>query len=71
MLEESVRSFPSGTDDINYAFALFNLGDALLRSGRAAEAVPILEQRLLIPNQTSVVEAELEAARAAAAESGQ
>ncbi len=71
VLEESVRSFPSGSDDLNYAYALFNLGDALLRSGRAAEAVPILEQRLLIPNQTGAVQAELEAAQAAAAESGQ
>jgi serine/threonine-protein kinase len=71
VLEESVRSFPPGTGDIDYAYALFNLGDALLQSGRAAEAVPILEQRLLIPDQTSAVQAELEAARAAAAESGQ
>lgn len=70
VLEESVRSFPAGTDDVNYAYALFNLGEALRRSGRAAEAIPILEQRLLIPNQTETVERELAAARAAAGESG-
>jgi len=71
VLEESVRAFPAGSEDLDFAYALFNLGDALLRSGRAAEAIPILEQRLRIPNQTEVVAAELEAARAAAAESGQ
>ena len=71
VLEESVSSFPPGTEDLDFAYALFNLGDALLRSGRAEEAIPILEQRLQIPNQTGVVQAELEAARAAAAASGQ
>jgi serine/threonine-protein kinase len=62
-LEESVATFPAGTDDINYAYALFNLGSALRLSGRAAEAIPILEQRLQIADQTGAVAAELEAAR--------
>ncbi|HEX3240560.1 MAG TPA: serine/threonine-protein kinase [Solirubrobacterales bacterium] len=62
-LEESVSTFPPGTDDINYAYALFNLGNALRLSGRAAEAIPILEQRLEIADQTGAVAAELEAAR--------
>jgi tetratricopeptide (TPR) repeat protein len=63
VLEEAVASYPEGTEDVGYAYALFNLGDALRLSGRPDEAIPILEQRLEIPNQTSTVERELEAAR--------
>lgn len=66
VLEEAVASFPEGSEDVNYAYALFNLGNALRLSGRPDEAIPVLEQRLEIPNQTSTVEAELEAARAEA-----
>ncbi len=67
LLEEAVRAFPPGTQDINYAYALFNLGNALRLSGRPEEAVPILEERLQIPNQVGTVTAELEAARSEAA----
>jgi serine/threonine-protein kinase len=63
VLEESVRSFPPGSEELDYAYALFNLGDALLRSGRPEDAIPVLERRLEIPNQTDVVREELEAAR--------
>ncbi len=63
VLEEAVASYPEGTEDVGYAYALFNLGDALRLSGRPDEAIPILEQRLEIPNQTATVERELEAAR--------
>jgi serine/threonine-protein kinase len=66
MLEESVRAFPPGTESIDYAYALFNLGNALRLSGRAEEAIPVLERRLEIPNQTEVVRRELEAARSEA-----
>ena len=66
VLEEAVASFPEGSEDLNYAYALFNLGNALRLSGRPEEAIPVLEQRLEIPNQTETVEAELEAARAEA-----
>jgi tetratricopeptide (TPR) repeat protein len=66
VLEEAVASFPGGSEDIDYAYALFNLGHALRLSGRAGEAVPILEQRLQIPDQTATVEQELEEARAEA-----
>jgi serine/threonine-protein kinase len=66
VLEEAVASYPEGSADLNYAYALFNLGSALRLSGRPDEAVPILERRLEIPNQTSTVEEELEAARAEA-----
>jgi eukaryotic-like serine/threonine-protein kinase len=64
VLKRAVRSFPPGTTDLNYAYALFNLGNALRLSGRAQEAIPILERRLEIPNQTETVRQELEAARA-------
>ncbi|HXF32407.1 MAG TPA: tetratricopeptide repeat protein, partial [Solirubrobacterales bacterium] len=63
ILEEAVRAFPAGTEEIEYAYALFNLGDALRRSGRPEAAIPVLERRLEIPNQTDVVERELAAAR--------
>jgi eukaryotic-like serine/threonine-protein kinase len=66
VLEEAVASFPEGSEDLNYAYALFNLGNALRLSGRPEEAIPVLERRLEIPNQTGTVEAELEAARSEA-----
>jgi eukaryotic-like serine/threonine-protein kinase len=66
VLEEAVGSFPEGSEDVDYAYALFNLGNALRLSGRPEEAIPVLEQRLQIPNQTATVEEELEAARAEA-----
>jgi tetratricopeptide (TPR) repeat protein len=68
VLEEAVASFPEGSEDLDYAYALFNLGNALRLSGRPDEAIPVLEQRLQIPNQTATVEEELEAARSEAAE---
>jgi tetratricopeptide (TPR) repeat protein len=66
VLQRAVRSFPKGTTDINYAYALFNLGNALRLSGSPQEAIPILKERLQIPNQTDTVRAELAAARTAA-----
>jgi eukaryotic-like serine/threonine-protein kinase len=63
VLEEAVSAFPPGTEDVNYAYALFNLGNALRLSGRPEEAIPVLERRLEIPNQTAAVRGELEAAR--------
>jgi serine/threonine protein kinase len=68
VLEEAVGSYPEGSEDLGYAYALFNLGNALRLSGQPDEAVPVLERRLEIPNQTSTVEEELEAARAEAGE---
>jgi serine/threonine-protein kinase len=66
VLEEAVSAFPAGTEEPAYAYALFNLGNALRLSGRPEEAIPVLERRLEIPNQTGTVERELAAARAAA-----
>ena len=67
VLERAVNEFPEGTSDINYAYALFNLGQALRLSGRPDEAIPILEQRLQFNNQRGEVQAELAKARQAAA----
>jgi tetratricopeptide (TPR) repeat protein len=63
LLEEAVAAYPEGSEDLDYAYALFNLGNALRLSGRPEEAIPVLEKRLEIPNQTETVEAELERAR--------
>ncbi len=66
LLQQAVESFPEGTTDIDYAYALFNLGRALRLAGRPTEAIPYLEQRLQIPNQTATVRRELALARRAA-----
>jgi eukaryotic-like serine/threonine-protein kinase len=63
ILQRAVDSFPPGTGDLSYAYALFNLGRSLRLAGRPDEAIPILEQRLAIPNQRGVVLRELELAR--------
>jgi len=63
VLQRAVEAFPSGTRDLQYAYALYNLGRSLRLAGRPAEAVPILERRLEIPNQRGTVKRELKAAR--------
>jgi serine/threonine protein kinase len=63
VLQRAVDAFPSGTTDINYAYALYNLGNALRLAGRPEDAIPILEQRLQIPDQQGVVAQELELAK--------
>ena len=69
VLQQAVDSFPPDTTDLNYAYALFNLGKSLTSAGRPDEAIPILERRLEIPNQTETVQAELDRARQQAGES--
>jgi eukaryotic-like serine/threonine-protein kinase len=48
---------------LDYAYALYNLGRSLRLAGRPTEAIPVLEQRLAIPNQRGIVKRELDAAR--------
>jgi eukaryotic-like serine/threonine-protein kinase len=67
ILRRAVASFPPGSTDLTYAYALYNLGHALRMAGNPQAAIPILERRLRIPDQTATVQAELDAARAAAA----
>ena len=68
VLQEAVASWPEDSRELTYAYALFNLGQALNRSGRAAEAIPYLEKRLTWDNQTDKVQAELDDARRNAGE---
>jgi serine/threonine protein kinase len=69
LLRQAVNAFPEGTSDINYAYALYNLGHALRLAGHAKEAIPILEQRLQISDQSGVVAQELAAAEQQAGQS--
>ena len=62
----AIEAFPEGTTwdtDMNYAYALFSLGKALRLAGRPDEAIPVLEARLEVPNQTETVQKELDLAR--------
>ncbi|HEY3729338.1 MAG TPA: protein kinase [Solirubrobacteraceae bacterium] len=51
---------------LTYAYALYDLGRALMLSGDPKDAVPVLEQRLKIPDQTPVVQQTLDQAKRAA-----
>jgi serine/threonine protein kinase len=65
-LQRSVEAFraQSRKGDIGYAYALYNLGNALRLSGRPAEAIPFLEERLQVSNyKRGIVKKELETAR--------
>jgi serine/threonine-protein kinase len=66
-LRRAVAAYPTGSTDLTYAYALYNLGRSLRLAGRPAEAIPYLERRLRIDNQRGVVRRELAAARAASA----
>jgi serine/threonine protein kinase len=66
ILRQAVEAFPEGSTDLDYAYALYNLGHALRLSGHPEEAIPILERRLQFPNQRGTVAAELARARAEA-----
>jgi eukaryotic-like serine/threonine-protein kinase len=68
ILQQAVAAWPQDSGDLRYAYALFNLGKALNRSGRAAEAIPYLEKRLLWDDQRATVQAELDLARKNAGE---
>jgi serine/threonine-protein kinase len=67
VLKRAVAGYPRSSTDLNYAYALYNLGRSLLLAGKPAEAIPYLQQRLGFDNQRDVVRRELAAARAAAA----
>jgi serine/threonine protein kinase len=67
VLRRAVAAFPQGTSDLRYAYALYNLGHALRLAGEPGQAVPVLERRMRIPNQTDTVRRELDAARRDAA----
>jgi hypothetical protein len=54
---------PASSTCLTYAYALYDLGRAVRLSGAPRAAVPILERRLQIDNQRSIVGAELQLAR--------
>jgi eukaryotic-like serine/threonine-protein kinase len=65
-LQRAVQAFrdQGRTGQIDYAYALYNLGNALRLSGRPADAIPYLEERLRISNfKRGVVKQELKTAR--------
>jgi hypothetical protein len=65
-LQSSVEAFRAQgrKGDIGYAYALYNLGNALRLSGRPADAIPFLEERLQVSNyKRGIVKKELETAR--------
>jgi eukaryotic-like serine/threonine-protein kinase len=65
-LQRSVDAFRAQrrTSQIAYAYALYNLGNALRLSGNPADAIPYLEERLRISTyKRGVVKHELETAR--------
>jgi eukaryotic-like serine/threonine-protein kinase len=63
ILQDAVASWPEDSTDINYAYALFNLGKSLNRSGNPDEAIPYLEKRLNWNDQRETVQAELDLAK--------
>ncbi|HET8977493.1 MAG TPA: serine/threonine-protein kinase [Solirubrobacteraceae bacterium] len=56
-LRKAISSATPGS--LTYAYGLYDLGRSMVLSGHPAEAVPVLEARLKIPNQTAVVQQEL------------
>jgi eukaryotic-like serine/threonine-protein kinase len=69
ILRQAVAAAPHSS--LTYAYALYDLGRSLRLAGEPAAAIPILQARLQIPNQTDVVRHELTLAmQAAGASSG-
>ena len=66
MLQQAVASWPEDSQDIEYAYALFNLGKSLSESGDPEAAIPYLEKRLTFDDQRGTVMRELKRAQRAA-----
>jgi serine/threonine-protein kinase len=65
-LQRAVSAFRTQgrTGEVDYAYALFNLGNALRLSGQPAAAIPYLQERLRISNyKRGVVKKELKTAQ--------
>jgi serine/threonine protein kinase len=63
-LRQAVSASDPGS--LTYAYALYDLGRALVLGGDPSGAIPVLQQRLKIPNQTGVVQQMLNQALRAA-----
>jgi len=66
ILQQAVATWPEDSRDIEYAYALFNLGKSLTEAGNPAAAIPYLEKRLTFEDQRKTVEKELRRAQKAA-----
>jgi serine/threonine protein kinase len=65
-LQRSVEAFRAQgrKGEVGYAYALYNLGNALRLSGRPADAIPFLQERLQVSNyKRGVVKKELQTAQ--------
>ena len=67
VLRQAIAAASPG--DVNYGYALFDLGRSLRLAGDPHAAIPVLQRRLQIPNQTPVVLSELRRAQRARAAS--
>jgi predicted Zn-dependent protease len=68
ILKRAVNSYPPDSTELQYAYALYNYGNALYLAGKPEKAIPILEKRLTFNDQTETVQQTLDEARAAAGE---
>jgi tetratricopeptide (TPR) repeat protein len=66
VLQRAVAAWPEDSQDIEYAYALFNLGKSLTESGNPAAGIPYLEKRLTFKDQRGTVMRELKRAQRAA-----
>ena len=55
VLQQAVATWPEDSRDIEYAYALFNLGKSLSESGDPEAAIPYLEKRLTFDDQRGTV----------------
>jgi len=69
-LQRQAIQMLEGSNRPEYWYAYYDLGVALMRSGRPDEAIPYLEKRLQFPENRGVVKQELRRAQAAAREGG-
>jgi len=71
VLQQALAAFPQDQrSSLDYAYTLFNLGDAYLKSGQADKAIPLLQQRLNWNDQRDTVAAELREAMHQAGQTG-
>ncbi len=69
VLQQAVATWPEDSRDLEYAYALFNLGKSLTEAGDPEAAIPYLEKRLTFEDQQKTVEKELKRALKAAGRS--
>jgi tetratricopeptide (TPR) repeat protein len=63
MLYQSIKSFPEGSNMMEYFFAQYNLGHSLRKIGKSEEAIPYLERCVAYDRHNQKFVRELEAAR--------